>query len=142
MSNAERIKEYKDLLDAGAITREEFEKKKAELLAAAEPSENAQSAAYGQNAQSPSFSTTTTAVIAYLTLIGFIIAMIAGDRVGAKFHLNQALVIELFAFLYFIPLVGWIWGIFILVVWIMGLVAAANGQEKEVPLLGKIKLLK
>ena len=41
-----------------------------------------------------------------------------------------------------IPCVGWIWGIFCVICAIMGFVAAINGEEKEVPLLGKIKLLK
>ena len=35
----------------------------------------------------------TTGIIAYLTLVGWLIAFCAGDREGAKFHLNQALVI-------------------------------------------------
>ena len=86
----------------------------------------------------------------YLTWIGFIIAICAGDKEGAKFHLNQALVILLAnvagIILQFIPVVGWIlgslWNVFVLVCWILGLIAAINQEEKEVPLLGKIKILK
>jgi len=40
------------------------------------------------------------------------------------------------------PCIGQIWAIFILVCWIMGLVAAINEDEKEVPLIGKIRILK
>ena len=76
----------------------------------------------------------TTGIVAYLTWIGFIIAICAGDKDGAIFHVNQSLVI--------IPCVGGIWGIFMLVCWIMGLVAAINQEEKEVPLIGKIRILK
>ena len=36
----------------------------------------------------------TTGIVAYLTGIGLIIALVLGDREGAKFHLNQALVIK------------------------------------------------
>lgn len=36
MSNAEEIKKYKDLLDQGVITQEDFETKKAQLLQASE----------------------------------------------------------------------------------------------------------
>ena len=36
-----------------------------------------------------------TGVVAYLTWVGLLIAYLAGDREGAKFHLNQALVIWL-----------------------------------------------
>ena len=84
----------------------------------------------------------TTGIVAYLTWIGFIIAICAGDKDGAIFHVNQALVIMLFSLLAVIPCVGWIWGIFMLVCWIMGLVAAVNQEEKRVPLIGNIQILK
>lgn len=84
----------------------------------------------------------TTSIIAYVTWIGLIVAFCAGDREGAKFHLNQALVIWLFSFLSLIPCIGWVWGIFMLVCWIMGLIAAINQEEKRVPLIGGIQLVK
>ncbi len=84
----------------------------------------------------------TTSIVAYLTWVGLIIAICAGDKEGAKFHINQALVILLFRLLSLIPCIGWVWGIFILVCWILGLIAAINQEEKEVPLIGKIRLLK
>lgn len=84
----------------------------------------------------------TTGIVAYLTWIGLVIAFVAGDKEGAKFHLNQALVILLFSLLSVIPCIGWLWGIFMLVCWVMGLIAAINEEEKPVPLLGGIKLLK
>ena len=91
-----------------------------------------------------------TSVVAYLTWIGLIIAFVAGDKDGAKFHLNQALVIWLAVIILgivaVIPILGWIVGlvgsIFLFVCWIMGLVYAIQEQEKEVPILGKFKLLK
>lgn len=91
-----------------------------------------------------------TGIVAYLTIIGWIIAYIAGDKEGAKFHLNQGLVIAICAIINsiigYIPLVGWIlsWiiSIFLLVCIIIGIVGAAQDQEKEIPLLGSIKLLK
>lgn len=86
--------------------------------------------------------TKTTSIVAYLTWVGLIIALLAGDKEGAKFHLNQALVIMLFALIGVIPCIGWIWAVFMLVCWVMGLVAAINQEEKEVPLIGKIRLLK
>lgn len=84
----------------------------------------------------------TTGIVAYLTWIGLIIAVCAGDKEGAKFHVNQALVILLFSLLSIIPCIGWIWAVFMLVCWIMGLIAAINQEEKEVPLIGKIRILK
>lgn len=84
----------------------------------------------------------TTSIVAYLTWIGLIIVICAGDKEGAKFHINQALVILLFSLLSIIPCIGWIWGIFMIVCWIMGLIAAINQEEKEVPLIGKIRIIK
>lgn len=92
----------------------------------------------------------TTGIVAYLTWVGLLIAYLAGDKEGAKFHLNQALVIFLFGLVggvvSVIPVIGWIvgfaWGIFMFVCWIMGLIAAINEEEKEVPLIGQIHLLK
>ena len=86
--------------------------------------------------------TRTTGIVAYITWIGCLIAIIAGDKDGARFHVNQALVINLFALLSPIPCLGQIWGIFIIVCWIMGLIAAINEEEKPVPLIGGITLIK
>lgn len=84
----------------------------------------------------------TTSIVAYFTWLGLLIAYLAGDKEGAKFHLNQALVIFLFSLLALIPCIGWIWGIFMLVCWIMGLVAAIKQEENPVPLIGGIKIIK
>ncbi len=84
----------------------------------------------------------TTGIVAYFSWIGLGVAILAGDREGAKFHINQSLVIWLFSLLRHIAGVGWIWGIFILICWIMGLAAAINQEEKEVPLIGNIRILK
>ena len=92
----------------------------------------------------------TTGIVAYLTWIGLIIALVAGDKEGASFHLNQALVIFLFALvnvvLGFIPFIGWIlamvWGLFIFVCWLIGFIGALKDEEKEVPLIVGIRILK
>ncbi len=84
----------------------------------------------------------TTGIVAYITWIGLLIAVIAGDKEGAKFHINQALVIWLFGLLSVIPCIGQIWGIFMIVCWIMGLIAAINEEEKPVPLIGGITIIK
>lgn len=83
-----------------------------------------------------------TGIVAYLSWIGLLIAFCAGDKEGAKFHINQALVIFLFSLLSCIPFIGWIWGIFMIVCWIMGLIAAIQEEEKEVPVIGKIRIIK
>lgn len=84
----------------------------------------------------------TTSMVAYVTWIGLLVAFLIGDREGAKFHLNQALVIWLFGLLSFIPCVGWLIGIVAFVLAVMGFISAFNGEEKALPIIGGIKLLK
>ena len=101
-----------------------------------------QNARQNQNQSSGgSISTKATGVLAYLTWIGFLIAYFAGDRQGARFHLNQGLVVNLFGLLSAVPLVGKIWSVFILICMIIGVINASNGENKEVPLIGGIRLL-
>ena len=84
----------------------------------------------------------TTGIIAYISVIGLIIALVAGDREGARFHINQSLVILLFGFLVLVPYIGRLWAIFIMVCWTMGIISAAQEEEKSVPLIGGIQLIK
>ena len=96
----------------------------------------------------------TTSWVSYITFIGWIVAYLAGDKEGAKFHLNQSLIIWLgylimfiaSKLLFFIPIIGWLVAlaayVFLFVMWIMGLISAINQEEKELPLIGKIKILK
>ena len=83
-----------------------------------------------------------TSIIAYITWIGLIIALVAGDKEGAKFHINQSLVIWLVGTVGgFIPLINLVTGIFCLICWVLGLIYAVEQVEKEVPIIGRIKLL-
>ena len=83
-----------------------------------------------------------TSIVAYITWIGLIIALVAGDKEGAKFHMNQSLVIWLVGTIGgFLPLINIVTSILCLICWVLGLIYAIQQVEKEVPLLGKIKLL-
>lgn len=95
-----------------------------------------------------------TGILAYFSLLGWLIAYLAGDKEGAKFHLNQGLVLAIAEILLsavntalgLIPIIGgiigFVLGILLLVLWILGLVSAIKGEEKAVPVLGGIKILK
>ena len=89
-----------------------------------------------------------TGMLAYLTWIGWLIAFIAGDREGAKFHLNQALVLAIAALvkgvLSTIGVPGfliWLLGVMIYVFCGIGIYQAYKGEEKELPIVGGIKIL-
>ena len=91
----------------------------------------------------------TTDIVAYLSWPGILIALIAGDRMGSRFHLNQSLVIWLAGTIIGLiartPWVGWliglVGGIFCALCWFIGIVNAIQGIEHPAPLLGQIRLL-
>lgn len=95
-----------------------------------------------------------TGIVSYITLIGWLVAFFAGDKEGAKFHLNQSLVLMIASYVWgfvtgfvgaLVPLVGTIMGlvsIVFTVFWIMGLIYAIKEEEKALPLIGSIKILK
>ncbi len=96
----------------------------------------------------------TVAILAYLTLIGFIVAVVMHGNKKTElgtYHLRQALglmiasvvlsvaimilsVIPIIQLLTFV--VGPIAWLAIFALWIMGLIAAVNGQKKPIPVVG------
>lgn len=98
-----------------------------------------------------------TGIVGYITWIGLIIALCAGDKEGAKFHLNQSLVIWLAEIVVaviasvagaipgvglIVSLVAGICQLVLFVFWIMGLINAIKEEEKPLPLIGGIQILK
>ena len=92
-----------------------------------------------------------TDIVSYITIIGWIIAYCAGSREESKFHLNQALVLDVAEIILsvlakaFSGLLGWILGIIdivLFILWIIALVHAVKGEDKAVPILGGIQILK
>ncbi len=94
----------------------------------------------------------TNRIFAVLSYIGFlfIIPLLAvPDSKFARFHANQGLVLfiaELISsLLYLIPFIGWIagaaTGVLLTILSIVGLVNALQGNAKELPFIGKFKIL-
>jgi uncharacterized membrane protein len=94
----------------------------------------------------------TVAIISYLTLVGLIVAIVIHGTKKTKlgaFHLRQALGLTITVVVFgaaswtlaVIPVLGWmaiplVWaGLFVL--WLMGLISAAGGTLKPVPVLGE-----
>lgn len=97
------------------------------------------------------------AILAYLSWLVIIPLFGAKDSKFARFHCNQGLVLaiaEVLAWVVFgilrrLPFIGWIFGLcegllslvcFIFTV--LGIINAANGRAKELPIIGSFKLLK
>lgn len=94
-----------------------------------------------------------TAIVSYITLIGWLIAYFAMHQNNktslGSYHLRQTLLLFICAIVYqivvfiitmvvpFVGLILSIGGLAFLVLWIMGLISAVNGQEKPIPLIGE-----
>jgi len=82
----------------------------------------------------------TVAIIAHLTLIGWIIALIMNNgnktEIGS-FYIRQVLGIILVGIVIsWIPLVNFIGWIFVAILWLISLVGAFSGEQKKVFLVG------
>lgn len=101
----------------------------------------------------------TCGIIGYITWIGFIAAIILGDMSDAflKHHLNQALALNIIGTVFgiigkilgFIPVIrvvaGIVLGVLSLVMFIilvMGIISAANGTMKPLPIVGGVRIFK
>lgn len=94
----------------------------------------------------------TTAIVSYLTLFGFVAAIVmqASKKtpLGA-FHLRQMLGLMVTSVIVwiaamicmFVPFIGWLAGltawVSLFALWLMGLMAAVNGEQKPVPVVGE-----
>ena len=90
-------------------------------------------------------------VMGLLAYILFFIPLLAAkDSPFARYHANQGLVLFLAAILssviLIIPILGWIiapiLSILITVLAVIGIINALNGKAKELPIIGKFKILK
>lgn len=108
---------------------------------------NPNRSAYGDTNTTTSFKSNTklTGIISYFYILGWLIAYFLGDRKGAKTHLNSSLIIHILFFLVSNIETDFISGFLlfpILILWIIGLIYAVNEEDKEVPFIGWIHIIK
>lgn len=84
------------------------------------------------------------AILGYIFPILFFIPLLNEKRSDfATFHSNQNLVVLIsYVICGIIPIVGWIASVFVFVCVVLGIISAAKGETKEMPLLGRIKIIK
>ena len=96
----------------------------------------------------------TVAIISYLSIIGWIIAYVMhgnSKTTFGAFHLRQTITLYVVSLaiwvlqmiLTFIPVIGLITGVLVILIyialfvfWVIGFIAAINGQEKAIPIFG------
>jgi len=92
----------------------------------------------------------TKAILSRVFPILFFLALIGDKDDYVMYHANQALLQLILAvaisIIFPIPILGWIVGaagyIFSFVCWVLGIIYAAQGEMKPLPLIGGIVLLK
>ena len=99
----------------------------------------------------------TMAVLSYLSWLVLIPLLAAQNSKFARYHANQGLVLAIIEIVWgiatsiigAIPIFGWIISIplgivslVFLVLTVLGIVNAANGRAKELPIIGKIRIIK
>jgi uncharacterized membrane protein len=81
------------------------------------------------------------AIIAHITIIVWIIALIMNNSDKTElgsFYIRQMLGLLIFSFvLWFVPVVGWILNLVMLILWILSLIGALGGEKKTIPILGE-----
>jgi uncharacterized membrane protein len=83
----------------------------------------------------------TKAIVAHITLIGWVIALVINSNEKdelASYYIRQLLGLYLLNLvLWMIPVVGWLLNIVVFVFWLMSLIGAIQGEQKETPIVGK-----
>ncbi len=88
------------------------------------------------------------AILAYIGILVLVPVFAAKESKFARFHANQGLVLFIVSVilgaLANIPLIGWAFSVLNIVTFVfcvLGIVNAATGKAKELPIIGSIKIL-
>lgn len=100
-----------------------------------------------ENQQRPTTDPKIVSIIAYLTIIGWIIALFLNNPKStlASFHIRQSLgLILIFVAANVVmafPVIGWIVAVPVIlgafIGWVIGIISALNGEMRPVPFLGE-----
>ena len=80
----------------------------------------------------------TFAGLGYLGILFLIPLLAKPENKFCRAHAKQGLVLCIAWIPVVIPIIGWLWGLFVLVCMIMGLIAAFGGKKQKLPLFGAI----
>ena len=79
------------------------------------------------------------ALLSYLCIL-FLIPLLAKKKVPWVYrHAKQGLILFIAGFLVWIPLLGWIWGLYLFVCWIIVIIKVLTGAPYwKIPIIGHI----
>lgn len=85
---------------------------------------------------------TVMAVLAYLGIL-IVVSLVtdAKNDPFVKYHIKQGIVLLvayiICGFIIWVPIIGWLLGVVLFVLFIMGVMNALNGQQKPLPIIGQ-----
>lgn len=78
------------------------------------------------------------ALLSYLGILFLIPLLIKKDNLFIHQHAKQGFILFIAGFLVGIPLIGWLWGLFLFVCWIIAIVNVFQSKYWKIPLIGNI----
>ncbi len=79
------------------------------------------------------------AVLSYIWILSIVFLLVKKDSPFVQFHAKQGVIIFAASFIFgFIPIIGWLLNIALLVLAIMGIVSAWQGTMKKLPLISSL----
>lgn len=78
------------------------------------------------------------AFVGYLGILCLIPLLAKKDSPFAQFHAKQGLILTIAWFFFWIPFFGWILGLAVFILWIMGIVNVFSGKMKPLPIVGDL----
>jgi len=87
---------------------------------------------------------TILAILSYLYILVLIPIIFGSKKPFIQYHTRQGMALlvlwVVFAFSFFVPILPWIVGLYILVCIVVGIINVVTGHERELPLIGKLAI--
>ncbi len=78
------------------------------------------------------------AALSYLWIISIVMLIVKKDDAYVLFHARQGLVLFIASWLSWIPIIGWLLGIIVVLFVIWGFIKALSGEKYKLPIVGDI----
>ena len=83
------------------------------------------------------------AALAYIGILFLFPLLLCKDSEFVRFHTNQGIVLFIAGVICaVVPIIGWIASIGVIALIVFGLINVSNGEMKELPIIGKFRILK
>ncbi len=77
----------------------------------------------------------TVAALSYIWILFLLPLILKRDSKFCQFHAKQGLILFILSFIAWFPVIGWLIGLAILVVSVIGIIKALSGERWEIPFI-------